>query len=170
MKHLFITIGLLFAVHGKYLPVYSHGDSMKPTLPRDSIAILDKGADIERGDIIGFTEPIKDGVKAIKRVIAVEGDSVKVEDGKTYVKKGGGEWELIASEDPKKFPSYAWFNKEMKEIRIKKGEVFVLGDNYIFAEDSRYYGPVPTDNITGEIVGAFSFADFEYLSMEDSHI
>jgi type IV secretory pathway protease TraF len=39
--------------------------------------------------------------------------------------------------------------KEVTNFRVKNRYVFVLGDNWSGAKDSRHFGPLPRANITG---------------------
>jgi signal peptidase I len=39
--------------------------------------------------------------------------------------------------------------------RIAEGEVFVMGDNRANSRDSRFFGPVPVENIEGEAFASF---------------
>ena len=42
--------------------------------------------------------------------------------------------------------------KPTDQIMLVQDEYFVLGDNTVNSKDSRYWGPVPRDNIIGRVV------------------
>lgn len=125
------------------------GASMTPTYKNFQFVLINKtDRDIAVGDVVAFK---KDSVGTlIKRVAALPGDTVKIENGKLTVNE-------------KESPVY-------KEIEIKcadgsletvlgEDEYFVLGDNLSESKDSRYeiVGKVGSDEIIGKIIPQKSF-------------
>jgi signal peptidase I len=41
------------------------------------------------------------------------------------------------------------------QIRIPEGSVFLIGDNRGNSEDSRFWGPIPTDWVIGEAFATY---------------
>ncbi|MCD6352191.1 MAG: signal peptidase I, partial [Armatimonadetes bacterium] len=79
----------------------------------------------------------------VKRVIGVEGDWVVIVEGQVWV-----------NGQPLDEPYAVWrqntrWRGRPFQARVGKGEVFVLGDNRDFSEDSRDFGTVPLDRILG---------------------
>src|ERR1035438_5711517 len=72
-----------------YQPVKVEGTSMMPTLQDQERVFINKFVyklePIERGDVVVFRYPRDTSKSYIKRVIAVAGDRVKIEDGLVYV-------------------------------------------------------------------------------------
>ena len=72
-----------------YQPVKVEGTSMMPTLEDQERVFINKFVyrlePIERGDVVVFRYPRDPSKSYIKRVIAVAGDRVKIEDGLVYV-------------------------------------------------------------------------------------
>lgn len=93
----------------------------------------------KHGDIVIFKPPIDQNHNYIKRVIAIEGDRVKIVDGKVYL---NGE---KLEEDYVEHRSF----ESMAEITVPKDSYFVLGDNRTNSSDSRFWGFVPEKNIIG---------------------
>lgn len=44
-------------------------------------------------------------------------------------------------------------NENMEEITIPDGMIFVMGDNRSRAADSVLFGPLPSENVLGKIIG-----------------
>jgi signal peptidase I len=120
-------------------------ESMVPTLrPGDQVLVNKLGsASPGRGDLIAFHAP-RTGEILLKRVVAVGGDTVGLEDG-VLVVDGRRIREPYA--DPKAIDS-VYFGP----VKVRPATVFVLGDNRANSEDSREFGAVPTDRIIGRAV------------------
>jgi signal peptidase I len=121
--------------------------SMEPTLvPGDQTLVdklfYDKSAP-HRGDLVAFHAP-RTGEVLLKRVVALAGDTVGLEDG-VLVVDGRQVREPYA--DPKAIDS-VYFGP----VRVAAGQMFVMGDNRANSEDSRNFGSVPTTRIIGRAV------------------
>jgi len=80
----------------------------------------------------------------IKRVVAVPGDRLRIEDGHPVV---NGE---LAEEDFV-MPCRGGSNCNLaEEITIPPDHYFMMGDNRGASDDSRFWGPVPRDQIIGQ--------------------
>jgi signal peptidase I len=121
-------------------------DSMAPTLRPGDRVLVDKrayrGAGPRRGDLAVFRAP-RTGEILLKRVVAIGGDTVGIEDG-VLVVDGRRPREPYA--DPEAIDS-VYFGP----VRVRPGTVFVLGDNRASSEDSRAFGAVPTGRLIGRV-------------------
>jgi signal peptidase I len=119
--------------------------SMEPTLRPGDQALVSKvsGHEPERGQLVAFHSP-QGGEILLKRVVAVGGDTVGLEDG-VLVVDGRKVREPYA--DPKAIDS-VYFGP----VRVRPGTMFVMGDNRANSDDSRDFGAVPTDRIIGRAV------------------
>ena len=119
--------------------------SMAPTLRPGDQTLVNKlsGKTPHRGDLVAFHAP-RTGEILLKRVVAVGGDTVGLEDG-VLVVDGRKVREPYA--DPDAIDS-VYFGP----VRVRAGTVFVMGDNRANSDDSRDFGAVPTDRIIGRAV------------------
>lgn len=133
-----LYIGLNFSM------VRVSGVSMNPTYQNNDLVLVSKNTQhIEKGDIviIDSSDFLKEKL-IIKRVIAVEGDTISVKQGKVTL--NGAELKETYINEPieKMKDSY-----DVEETTIPKGYIFVLGDNRPFSLDSRAFGMVTIDNV-----------------------
>ena len=127
-------------------------ESMVPTLEVGDRFLANKFIyrirEPERGDIIVFRSVEGGDEDLVKRVVAVAGDEVAVEDGVLRVNG-------VTQNEPytnKGFPDDDSF---FGPTRVPEGGVFVMGDNRANSRDSRFFGPVPMENIEGEAFASF---------------
>jgi signal peptidase I len=147
-----LSVGCYFGVSHYFVEtVEVVGRSMMPTLKENNFYILNRMAfhshTPKRGDIVVLRDPEDHGI-SVKRVIAVEGESVHFRNGRVYV---DGE-EL---KEPYLTPSMRTYTSSgafEQIIMCGKDQVYVMGDNRVASVDSRAYGPVPRENIMGQLV------------------
>lgn len=92
----------------------------------------------------------------IKRVIGLPGDRLKIIMGHAYI---NGK-ELVepyinkqdSCDDPNTFTATCTF---AQEITIQPGHYFMMGDNRNRSDDSRFWGPIPKQNIVGEAFATY---------------
>lgn len=107
--------------------------------------------DPEKGDIVVFKYPEDPSKDFIKRVVAIQGDTLEIIDKKLYVNGN-----LINGEDyavhktgeiiPGKFSP----RDNLRKITIPENKLFVMGDNRDNSRDSRFWGFVDLRAVKGE--------------------
>jgi len=136
-------------------PIY--GRSMAPTLSPAYHATGAKDflawrkyrptSDLQRGDIVMYQTPFKAEGSAVKRVIALGGDTVVLdrrrrpgvdEDGlpKANERTAMKGWDAMAP-----------------RVKVPYGHVWLEGDNWQASSDSNYFGPVSRSLIVGRAMG-----------------
>lgn len=151
-------------------------ESMLPTLEKQDRVLVSKFAyrvsDIHRGDVLVFKNPTPPERRApnepgqlIKRVVALEGDTVESVGGKLQVNgRPADEPFIIAGartddcctkwlDDPaagKTVAAQGTTVGQNGQITVPVGTVFVMGDNRPNSKDSRFIGPINRKLIVGK--------------------
>ena len=133
------------------------GESMMPTFnDGDRLIISNLFYNPHRGDVVVFDDRTNEGYDdepIIKRIIALEGDTVKIEGGTVYIKISGSEDFIVADYVNEMNPHL----RDMSEITVPEGEMFVMGDNVTGSKDSRDpdVGTVKVESILGKVILRF---------------
>jgi len=123
------------------------GLSMAPTLEDHDRLIVNKLVyelgEPRPGDIVMLYYPLNPEKMFVKRVIAKEGDSVRIVDGHVYVN------DIPLHDDyvPEEFRSHDDWGPQI----VQQGYYFVMGDHRNNSSDSRHWGPVPKKYIVGKV-------------------
>lgn len=161
--------------------------SMRPTLLEGDVVLVNRVAydfklpltdrslarlgEPRRGDIVTFTSPA-DGMRLIKRIVALPGDVVEMRAGRLFV---NGEAAVYADALPVAEPVASGFTVDAVRAReqllgtqhavqflpgavarrdfaaavVPADHLFMLGDNRDASADSRYFGMVPRHLLIG---------------------
>jgi signal peptidase I len=151
-----LVVSILFIVF-LYQPVKVEGTSMMPTLADQERVFINKFVykleAINRGDVVVFRYPRDVSKSYIKRVIAVAGDRVRIDDGVLYVND-----ERV----PEPYvPEDYWDARSYPETVVPRNSYFMLGDHRNLSNDSRDFGTVNERYIYGKAV--FGYWPFDKL-------
>lgn len=134
-----------------FRPFQVKGDSMYPNFHNDSYVITNiiglKLQTPKHGDVLVFKAPPEPEKAFIKRVIAIPGDSVEIREGRVYL--NGRVLNESAYLNKNTTTSPGAFLKEGEEVKVGPNQYIMMGDNRNFSSDSREWGFVSIDNITG---------------------
>jgi signal peptidase I len=146
--------------------------TMQPTLLiGDHVMVKKSVRDIRRGDMVVFRYPPEPTIHFIKRVVAMAGDTVEIRSN--VVRVNGIAWPQtpLAQACPKgtdgqtssdcqvleeRAFDHAYtimlagpYDSDSNPVTVPPGHVFVLGDNRHNSKDSRFWGFLPVQNLTG---------------------
>lgn len=169
-----VFISLLIIIPIRYFlvqPFFVVGASMEPNFATGDYLIIDELSYFirapHREEVVVFHPPFTDETRRrqyyIKRVIGLPGETVHIDGGKIVI---------INSEYPdgftleENYPTKG-FTATVggRSWTLGREEYFVLGDHRNESADSRFFGPVPKDNIVGRAwIRAFPLDKLDVLS------
>ena len=144
---IFNTIFQNYKVEGNSMtPNIKHGEHLLVNqlayinlkLPYRTQVIISKNPN--RGDIVIFKAPKNPRKNLIKRVIGLPGDTVEIIRGNVFI-NGTKLTETYTQRH---------LNLHNSKIIVPDNNYFVLGDNRLASNDSRDWGTVSIENISGE--------------------
>jgi len=151
-----IVVSLAIIVPVRYFliqPFYVNGASMEPNFHDKEYLIIDELTyrfdDPRRGDIIVFRYPNDPKQHFIKRVIGLPGERVVVAGGKVRIFDRANPQGAILDESSYLDTSATGGDRD---VTLGDGEYFLMGDNRAASLDSRIFGPVPRQYITGRVL------------------
>ena len=116
----------------------------KTLLVGDRVLVNKRTRAAHVGDIVVFKRPPGEEAAAIKdlikRVVATEGQTVSAHDGHLFV-------DGKQMNEPYLAPGIQTLWDE--QVKVPKGDVFVMGDNRPQSRDSRFFGPIKKSSIIG---------------------
>jgi signal peptidase I len=119
--------------------------SMAPTLDAGDLVVVQRGpGGVQRRDVVVVRDP-GTGELLVKRVVAVGGDRIRIEDGGLVI---DDEPVCEPSIDPDRIDGVFF-----RTVTVPAGEVFLLGDDRRDSIDSRDFGTVAESEVLGVVRG-----------------
>lgn len=147
-----VVFGAIFAIIYLFVAQFHKvsGNSMFPTYHNNDFLVTEKISyrfgEPKRGEVIVLKNPRDESVDFIKRIIALPGDTIKIENSSVYV---NGQL-LNETYLPANTPTHAGaFLTEGTTIKAGPNQFFVLGDNRDHSSDSREWGSATKEEIIG---------------------
>lgn len=150
----FVVIGAIFALIYLFIaqPHKVSGKSMFPTFDDGDFIFTDKISyrlgQIKHGDIIVLKNPRNEAQDFIKRIVALPGETIKIQNSIVYVNGKPLNENYLP---PGNITRTGAFLKEGEEVKAGDNQYFVLGDNREHSSDSRAWGAVTKEEIIGKV-------------------
>lgn len=138
---LILALARIFILQPYIIP----SPSMEPTLvPGDRILVNRLAYRFwapNRGDIVVFSYPLDPKRTFVKRIIALEGETVELRDNQVFINGQNFKESYLKAGD---YPPYG-------PETIPQDKVLVLGDNRRQSGDSRDWGLLPKSDLIGKV-------------------
>jgi signal peptidase I len=136
-----------------FYPTQVTSNSMAPTIVRGDWLVVQKldsddRTHVRRSTVVLFRYPFGSTLRAVKRVVALAGDTVEI--SRRSVTVNGRE--IPTAGLPHLAPMPGDPLKPLPRVEVvPAAHVFVLGDNAAASIDSRSFGPVPEAELVGRV-------------------
>ena len=117
--------------------------AMEPTLQSGDRLLIRplEEEHVDRGRLVVFRVPDASGASAALRIVGLPGEVVDTDDGEVTI-DGDELAEDWAGDDT---------TTGVDRTKVPKAHVYLLGDNREESTDSRIFGPVPIEHLTGRV-------------------
>jgi len=137
-----------------FQPFFVKGASMEPSFDDGDYVLIDeityRFRDPQRGEVIIFRSPQDRSQFYIKRVIGLPGEQVQIKNSQVTIFNEQNPEGLLLNES-NYLESDALTLGSLK-AKVARNEYFVLGDNRSHSSDSRLWGAVNKNLITGRVL------------------
>lgn len=150
-----VFIASIFLVFYLFIiqPNQVKGASMEDTFHSGEYIFTSKVAykfgPIKKGDVVIFKSPKNNDIELIKRIIALPGDTVLIQNEEVFVNNQKIQEDYIKT-PTNLIPGGAVV--EGSPVIVPEGSMFVMGDNRGASSDSREFGSVPESLLIGQVV------------------
>lgn len=160
------VIALLIALPIKYFvasPFIVRQTSMFPTFKDGDYLIVDKLSykfeKPKRDDVVVFKPPFGDNNYFIKRIIGLPGETVIINNGTVTIKNAEHPQGFILNE-----PYVSSERDSDSMVTLDSKSYFVMGDNRSVSSDSRNWGPLSIEHISGRAMfRLFPLSSIDYM-------
>jgi signal peptidase I len=124
------------------------------------------GAAVERGDVVIFDSP-KDGVRLIKRIVGIGGDTVSISDG--HLNINGAALATVAGDVERFGTRLAVLNlqdgggPDLQGAVIPPHMLLAIGDHRGSSLDGRYFGLIGENDVYGKALGVYRRRDEGFI-------
>lgn len=139
-KWLIFAVIILIVINSYWYSIFIvDGVSMEPTILNGQLVLLNKvfyrgDREPQRGESVVVKYPGDPLHKRyVKRVIGLPGEKIIVSKGNVYIN-------LKKLAEP--YLSFGTYTDQDGQWELKNNEYFLMGDNRLLSNDSRYFGPV----------------------------
>lgn len=147
-----VVFGAIFAAIYLFVAQFHKvsGNSMVPTFHNGDYLITEKVSyrlrEPKAGEIVVLRNPRDESQDFIKRIIAVPGDTLEIENGTVYINNQPIKEDYLPAGISTKAGA---FITEGVPIKAGDNQYYAIGDNRDHSSDSREWGPVKKEELIG---------------------
>jgi signal peptidase I len=151
-----VIIGFIISRVFFIIPFSAQDNSMNPNIMKGDYVLILKITSPKEGDVVLLKSPVEPGRVILKRMIAIGEKNIEIKNKKIFINNIEiiPNWNLLLN-DNRIFPEDFNHRDNLPQIKIKKGEIFVIGDNFDYSFDSRTFGAVDEQLIKGRMIYKF---------------
>ncbi len=135
-------------------PFYVKGASMEPNFHDHEYLIIDELSyrfrDPQRGEVVVFRYPRNPQEYFIKRIIGLPGEEIQIRDGQVVIYNEQNQNGVFINEAFLEEGTFT-YSANQDRISLAVDEYYVLGDNRSASLDSRSFGSLKKQFITGRV-------------------
>ncbi|MDP3900077.1 MAG: signal peptidase I [bacterium] len=153
-----VIISLAIIIPVRYFliqPFYVKGASMEPSFYDHEYLIIDeityRFREPQRGEIVVFKYPRDPSQYFIKRVIALPGEKIEIQNGEVFIYTKDTN-RKIKLDEGYLFENIDTIANTDTPIEVGEDQYYVLGDNRNHSKDSRNFGAVKSSFVIGRVV------------------
>lgn len=161
-----VVLGIIVALIALFLVLFpirkQPAAGMEPTIKRGSYVVTSRSTKIKRLDIAIFAArgltnhpSVRLDAEYAKRVVGLPGEHITIR-GRDILADGKivRTLPLVLTEQQRLagMSEQSVTDFRFSDIVVPEGQYFVVGDNYLNSLDSRYYGPIRSEDVTGKIL------------------
>ncbi|MGE5297817.1 MAG: signal peptidase I [Acidobacteriaceae bacterium] len=172
-----IIIALVIILPIRYFvfqPFIVSGNSMLPNFEDGQYLVIDEISyrlrQPERGEVVVLRYPDDPKQYFIKRIVGLPGEKVSIDNGRVTIYNTQHPDGMVLDESylPTQGLTYP-LNSDViggkKTLTLSSEQYFTLGDNRLQSSDSRYWGPLPKNDLVGRVlIRAFPLNKFHKFS------
>lgn len=154
VKDILLAVVIAAVILAVFKPIIVQQQSMEPNFHAGDYLITSRQAyrlfgDPQRGDVIVFKSELLDENEKpknlIKRIIALPGETIEIKGGEVYIDGAQLREDYLPGEA---------ISGEMDAVTVPEGQLFVMGDNREYSEDSRSprVGTIEQSTIVGKVI------------------
>lgn len=148
-----VVCGAIFVIIYLFIaqPHRVSGRSMLPNFEDGDFILTDKISyrigEPKRGDVIVLKYPQSETQEFIKRIVALPGDTIQIQNGSLYINGIPLQENYLA---PATVTNGASYLTAGETTVVLENQYFVFGDNRTNSSDSRNWGPITKQEIVGK--------------------
>jgi signal peptidase I len=143
---------------GEYLIIGEFGyKKTEVKLSNTNLFSVQPFKELHRQEVVVFHPPSTKNADQffIKRVIGLPGETVEIRNGRVIIRNDTRPEGFVLDESAyleASVPTFYAGSDMMFSVKLKENEYFLMGDNRLYSHDSRAFGPVDKDHITGKVI------------------